>query len=149
MGKELDDTTYNRVTELCRLGDRLQEKQQYPEALKHYRSAWELLPDPKEDWEAATWIQTAIGDARWQSRQYREAIDVLSVAVRCPGGLGNPFIHLRLGEAQFELGDIKRAKDELTRAYMGAGRKIFEGDDSKYFELLRDTLIPPTGQDTL
>jgi hypothetical protein len=29
-------------------------------------SAWDLLPEPQADWEAATWILGAIGDVNFQ-----------------------------------------------------------------------------------
>jgi hypothetical protein len=57
--------------------------------------------------------------------------------MRCPGAIGNPFLHLRLGQVQFELGDLTRAADELTRAYMGAGEDIFQEQAPKYFEFLK------------
>jgi hypothetical protein len=50
---------------------------------------------------------------------------------------GNPFIHLRLGQAQLELGNEERAADELMRAFMGGGHEIFESDDQKYLDFLR------------
>ena len=57
-------------------------------------------------------------------------------AVQCPSGLGNPFIHLRMGQSYYELGKMEKASDELARAYMGAGMEIFMEDDRKYLEFL-------------
>ena len=54
----------------------------------------------------------------------------------CPGGLGNPLVHLRLGQAFYEIGDRDRAADELMRAYMGAGAEIFETRECKYLDFL-------------
>lgn len=59
------------------------------------------------------------------------------MAVTGPDGLGNPFIHLRLGQCALELGDEDQAKDELIRAYMGDGPGIFEEEEPKYFEFLK------------
>jgi hypothetical protein len=56
--------------------------------------------------------------------------------MRCPEAIGNPFIHLRLGQTQFELGNKDRAADELMRAYMGAGAEIFAEEAPKYLEFL-------------
>jgi hypothetical protein len=64
--------------------------------------------------------------------------------MHCPGAIGNPFLHLRLGQCQFELGNLDRAGDELARAYMGAGNEIFVGAE-KYFEFLKTRLKPPPG----
>lgn len=66
------------------------------------------------------------------------------MAMQCPAAIGNPFLHLRLGQCQFELGNLDRAADELARAYMGAGADIFEGAD-KYFAFLKTRLQPPPG----
>ncbi len=56
--------------------------------------------------------------------------------------VGNPFILLRLGQTYFELGNMKKAADELVRAYMGVGTEIFEGEDPKYFDLVRASTYP-------
>ena len=66
-----------------------------------------------------------------------------------PRWLGEPILHLRLGQCALELGDITKAKDELTRAYMGAGKDIFQDEPPKYFALLRDALVPPAGSNSL
>src|SRR5262249_9180277 len=63
--------------------------------------------------------------------------DNLSNAMHCPGAIGNPFLHLRLGQCQFELGALDRAADELMRAYMGAGADIFKDQDPKYLKFLQ------------
>ena len=57
-------------------------------------------------------------------------------AIQCPTGLGNPYIHFRLGQTYFENGIMDKAADELTRAYMGAGLEIFMEDDPKYLAFL-------------
>jgi hypothetical protein len=67
----------------------------------------------------------------------------------CPGTIGNPWVHLRLGQVRFELGQLELATDELARAYMGGGRDVFEGQDPKYFELVERVLEPPPGMDRL
>lgn len=56
--------------------------------------------------------------------------------MHCPGAIGNPFIHLRLGQAQLELGNTDRAADELMRAYMGGGLEIFAMEDERYLDFL-------------
>ena len=73
----------------------------------------------------------ALGDLYFQSRDFAQTVNVLSDAMRCAGALGNPFLHLRLGQAHLELNDEARAADELCRAYMGAGKEIFEKEDPR------------------
>jgi tetratricopeptide (TPR) repeat protein len=141
---ELDETTHKRIQALCAEGDALAQNESYSAALQKYWAAWDLLPEPQTDCVAATWILAAIGDANFLGGDFVAGRDNLSHAMRCPDAIGNPFLHLRLGQCQFELGELDRAADELTRAYMGAGDKIFEGGD-KYFAFLKTRLEPPSG----
>jgi hypothetical protein len=61
-----------------------------------------------------------------------------------PDAIGNPFLHLRLGQCLYELGDLDRAADELTRAYLGGGADLFDGAD-QYLAFLKTRLEPPPG----
>lgn len=133
---ELADSVHHEIKRLCSIGGEHAERRLYPDALSNYWAAWDLLPEPKTEWEAATWILTAIGDANFLGGDYVAGRDNFSNAMRCPGAIGNPFIHFRLGQCQFELGNLERAADELMRAYMGAGREIFDKHDAKYFRFL-------------
>jgi hypothetical protein len=78
-----------------------------------------------------------VGDANFLGGDFAAGRDNLSNAMHCPGAIGNPFLHLRLGQCQFELGNLDRAADELMRAYMGGGPEIFENDDQKYVKFLQ------------
>jgi tetratricopeptide (TPR) repeat protein len=141
---QLSVETHERIATLCKDGDALADDDNYPAALERYWAAWDLLPEPQTDWEAATWILSAIGDANFLGGDYTAGRDNLSLAMHCPDAIGNPFLHLRLGQCQFELGNFDRAADELARAYMGAGSEIFE-DEEKYFAFLKTRLKPPPG----
>jgi len=68
---------------------------------------------------------------------YEHAHEAIAHAVACHGGLGNWFIHLRLGEIQFERGNLTRARDELARAYMGGGKEAFADEDPKYHNYIK------------
>src|SRR5262249_43590057 len=109
---------------------------------KEYWAAWDLLPQPQTQWEAATWILGAIGDANFLGEDFAAGRDNLTLAMHCPDAIGNPFLHLRLGQCEFQLGNLDRAADELARAYMLAGTEIFEGE-TQYFEFLKTRLDPP------
>lgn len=135
--KELDDQIYTSIQDLSELGDELAEKGNYSGALSEYWKAFDLIPEPKTDWEASTWVLAAIGDANFLGKDYRAGVDNLSNAMHCPGAIGNPFIHLRLGQCQFEIGNLDRAADELTRAYALSGEELFANEDSKYLNFLK------------
>jgi tetratricopeptide (TPR) repeat protein len=134
--KTLDDDTHSRIVALSKEGDSMLEQGHVKEAIAKYVDALRLLPKPAHEWEAATWLFTAIGDAYWKIKDYERAYKALHSALRSPGGIGNPFIHLRMGQVQYELGNREKAVDELLRAYMGDGKEIFAGEDPKYFEAI-------------
>ena len=142
-GVELPNDVHTEISRLSQEGNEQAERGNYGDAIATYVKALELLPEPITDWEACTWLLTAIGDTYFRAESYEQARGALSDAMHCPGAIGNPFIHLRLGQAQFELGNLTRANDELTRAYMGAGKEIFEDEDPKYFAHLKTVLLPP------
>lgn len=142
---ELDDKTHDTIKELCAEGDHHAEDGDYALALKLYWKAWDLLPEPQTDWEAATWILAAIGDASFLGGDFEAGRESFSNAMHCPNAIGNPFLHLRLGQCQFELGNLYRAADELTRALMGGGEEFLQDDDPKYWEFLKTKLKPPPG----
>ena len=142
---ELDDHTYSQIVKLAEEGNKASDAGEFDRAVESYRKGLELLPKPLEIWEAATWLFAGIGDAYFLSGRMESALPPLLGAMHCPGGIGNPFLHLRIGQVQFELGNLARAADELTRAYMGGGVKIFEGEKSKYFEFLKTKIKEPPG----
>jgi tetratricopeptide (TPR) repeat protein len=133
----LPEDIHAEIERLCAAGDAQAKEQQLAQALASYWAAWDLLPESKLEWETATWILAAVGDANFLGRDYVAGRDNLSNAMRCPGAIGNPFLHLRLGQCHFELGTLDRAADELTRAYMGAGADIFKDQDPKYIRFLQ------------
>jgi len=145
---ELPDDVYERMTSLCSKGDELSAEGRHEDAILRYRAAWALLPEPKLDWDAAHWIQVAIADAHFLAREFAEALEPLKLAL-LSGGIGNPFVHLRRGQCLLETGDREEAIQELTRAYIGGRRDVFQGQDPKYLETLRGVLKPPGGQDDL
>lgn len=133
----LDSKKYEKIKKLSEEGDQIAENGDYKKAIEKYWKAYDLIPNPKTEWEASLWLLTAIGDANFLNKDFKAGADNLNSAMHCPGGIGNPFVHLRLGQCQFELGNMDKAADELTRAYAIEGKDIFESEDTKYFEFLR------------
>lgn len=146
---ELDDKIYQQIVFLCEQGDACVNSGEFPLALQKFADAWRLLPEPKTNWSAAMWILAAIGDTQFFLGDFAGVIDSLEQAMWCPDAIGNPFLHLRLGEAYFETGNLQKAADQLTRSYMSEGREIFAGENPKYFEYLKTVLEPPPGEQSI
>ena len=71
---------------------------------------------------------------------YDKCADSFYNALNCPDGQVSGFVHLRLGEALFELQQSDGALDHLLRAYMLEGKEIYDGEDEKYFKFLSDSV---------
>lgn len=137
---ELPDDIHQRVKKLCASGDEAASRREFKNAVTSYQRALELLPEPKSKWEAAAWIFAAIGDAYFLAGNMRPALDAINMAIGSATGFGNAFLHLRRGQALFELGRRDEAANELTRAYAIAGEQIFENEHPKYETFLEGVL---------
>ena len=93
MSDALSDDVHERIKGLCQAGDAAVDAKDYKGAVVKYRDAWNLIPEPQLDWEAATWVLTAIADAYLLNGDHAYARDALQYAMHCPNGLGNPYIH--------------------------------------------------------
>lgn len=139
--KELEDSTYERIKALCAYGDKLAEAGAFKDAVAEYNKAWNLIPDPRNEWNASTWILAAIADACFLGGYKGSAFDALEYAMTCPGAIANPFLHLRFGQVLFDRGELDRAADELIRAYALEGEEIFANEDPRYLAFLRTRAI--------
>jgi tetratricopeptide (TPR) repeat protein len=135
---ELEGDLYRRVKRLSEQGNRHMEAEAWDKAVSIFDEALELLPEPKNQWEAALWLHASIGDACFMKGDFARAKEALFDALNCPDGNGNPFVLIRLGEVLLELGDTERAKEYLLRAYMLEGKGIFEAEDPKYLLFLEE-----------
>jgi tetratricopeptide (TPR) repeat protein len=84
---ELDDATYDQITRLSEAGNERADAGDLDGALALFGQAWELVPDPKQDWRAATWILAAIGDVSFLKGNYADTCEALQFAMHCPDAI--------------------------------------------------------------
>lgn len=137
---ELEGKLYDNITALTNKAEGLIDENKPTEAIKFFFKAFELVPNPKTDWEASTWILAAIGDTYFDLEEFELANKYLKHTEIYPNGVESDFILLKIGQSYFELGNIEKAKEYLLRAYLISGEKIFDEEDSKYFNLIRDLI---------
>jgi len=130
--KPIDDLLIKKVKILCAEGYRHYDNKEYKEALRLFYKAWTALPKPQANYEQGGWVLTAIGDCYFRCGQWEQGRESLSSALHCPTMMGNPFIHLRLGQCLFELGKQDIASEHLEQAYMNSGSKLFQNESPKY-----------------
>jgi tetratricopeptide (TPR) repeat protein len=127
------------IDKLCQKGDQFAQIDQLDDALDQYEAAWELLPDPKDQWPAATWILMAAGDIYFEKRDFVAASETLQEALCYPDG-EHKFIQLRLGQSLLEIGDLNAAANMLESAFQNGGEEIFDGEDPKYLNFVKTQL---------
>jgi tetratricopeptide (TPR) repeat protein len=129
----------SRLDALAEEGNALSDSGKRDSAIGKWNQALNLIPEPKTDWEATTWLYASIGDAYYAQRKFADASAALFDALNCPGGLSNPFIHYRLGQSQIRLGSEDKGIEHLLRAYMLDGANVFSSDPegAEFLALLR------------
>ena len=135
--KELSQDIKDKIDKLAIQANEMIEQDDFELAYEAVMKALELIPEPVSSYTEATWLFATLGDIFFLSEDFEQSLDAFSDAVNSADGLGNPFIHLRLGQCKFELAILDDAADELIRAYMAEGFEIFENEDPKYLEFLK------------
>jgi tetratricopeptide (TPR) repeat protein len=135
---KLSRKLYARITSLTEKGEKFFDEQDYDRALECFLSAYDLLPLPKESWDEGLRLLAGIGDSLFMQWNIQEAYGYFREAQKYPGGIGSPFIFLRLGQCLYEMRGRKEAiLDALMSAYMLAGDEIFLDEDPKYLKFLK------------
>ena len=122
-------------------GNKLFDEGKYVQAIQIWLEGLDSLNKPLNMQSEAVWFQTSIADAWFMLGEYEKAYSYLWDAKSNISGEGytNPFVMLRLGQCSHELGKDD-AVEYLMRAYMLAGEDIFESDDEKYFDLIKNLI---------
>lgn len=59
---ELDERIYREICDLSQEGDQYLDDDNFELAEKKYLEALDLIPKPKTEWEASTWLYVALGE---------------------------------------------------------------------------------------
>lgn len=142
---ELPETLYEQVEILSAQGSDLFDDGQFAQAIEEWTKTLDLLPEPKSEWDAYTWLCTSTGDAYYQLDQFESARQSLFDALNGPDGQTNPFLHYRLGQTEAKVGNLDSAKSHLLQAYMLDGETIFQldHDGMEYLDILKKAELVP------
>lgn len=125
---EIEDKIFEKVEELSDLGNDYIESEDYDNAIEKFNQAIELLPKPKDQWEAYAWLLASMGDAFYLKNEFQKALDLFMGSYSSEDMLDNPFVLLRIGQCFFNLEQYDSATEFLLRAYMVEGEDIFKED---------------------
>lgn len=134
--EDLDDAIAAELDILVAAGTDLLEAGQAEAAREKFEAGIALLPDPKHHWVASTWLYASIANIHFDAQRWQEARDNFAAAMESPSGLGNPFIQLRLGQAEYELGNTAEAFHRLLFARMRGPQGLLDEVDPKYGKFL-------------
>jgi hypothetical protein len=73
----IDPQRYEELVRLCREGREQAARGERSGALASFLEAWDILLEPKEAWDASTWILAAVGDLLRAGGDLSNALDVL------------------------------------------------------------------------
>ncbi|MCC9644341.1 hypothetical protein LOC71_18850 [Rhodopirellula sp. JC740] len=133
----IDDDADMAIQDLLEQAEGFFAGSNFDDAIGAFNDILKLLPEPHFEYDYATRAYTGIGDAYFSKRDYQNCLAALETAKRCDGGLGNPFVHLRLGQAYLKLGNEENAADNLMRAYMAGGGEVFDEEAPEFLAFLR------------
>ena len=137
--EDLDEARSAELDEYVRTGTAQLEAGDDDAALASFQAGLDILPDPKHKWVAATWLYASVANIHFDAKRWQEARDNFAAAADAPSGLSNAFIKLRLGQAEYELGNMPEAARHLLFAEMRGPRGLFDDEDQKYRDLLEQT----------
>lgn len=137
---ELDPALYEKIKEHSDEGERLFYDGRFPEALEEYTKALDLIPEPKQRWEASVWVLAAIGDCYFWLKDFGAALGCFRKLMVEYEEYGNPFTRLRYGECLYETGNEELAREHLLAAYAMEGKELFEECDKKYLSVISGLL---------
>lgn len=134
-------TKKKSIDDYAEEGNKLFDKGKYAQAIQMWMDGLNSLNRPLNSQSEAVWFQTSIADAWFVQGEYEKAYSYLWEAKSNLSGEGytNAFVMMRLGQCSYELGK-EDAVEYLMRAYMLAGEEIFESDDEKYFNIIKDLI---------
>ncbi len=140
--KELTDSEIDQIEELSENGNIYFDNENYNKAITIWEKSLSLIPNPKNSYSESLWLETSIGDAYFLLGEYAKALEHFENAKGNmeENAYENPFVMLRLGQTLLENSMNKEAKEYLLRAYMLEEEEIFENENKKYFNFLKQNV---------
>tara|TARA_R110002051_G_scaffold13808_1_gene45541 strand:+ start:3368 stop:3937 length:570 start_codon:yes stop_codon:yes gene_type:complete len=109
------------------------------ELLKIYES----LSDDQKRRREGRFIIICIGEICFAERMIEEAFENFNFALKFKDTIGNPFIHLRMGQLNYLVQNKDKTLDELSRALIMGGEEVYEHEDPRFLEMVKNVLKEP------
>lgn len=133
---ELADDIFDQIIDLSEDGEDLFENGDFQEAIDKWSTALQLLPEPKDNWQAALWLYTSLGDGYRYLGDLDQALKAFKKAYEGVEGASNPYVLYSLGATLYDLNRKDEAVSFLLKAYEIEGKDIFAEDGVTYLAFL-------------
>jgi len=104
---------------------------------------YESLADDQKRTKEGRYIIIHIAEILFSEKWTDDAFDNYNFAMQFKDSVGNPFLHLRLGQLCKMQNNKDKMYDELSRALIMAGEPIFKDEDPKLMEMVKNILKEP------
>ena len=134
--KDLEPELKEKVVPLCQKGIEQAEIERYEASNRTFSKVYVLLPEPKPEWKAYTWLIASMADNHYELKEHQKAMDYFNEAVQLDEAYqSNAFVKMRIGQCLLELGNSSEAEVKLKSALEMGGEEIFEDEYVKYKKL--------------
>ncbi len=125
-------------------GNELHEAGELAMGLERFMAALARFPEPAEGYQGGAAVIAAIADLHFSMRDFAAArAGFLRARAAEEGGEDSPWLSLRLGQIELELGES--AEVHLGHALRAGGPELFDEEDPKYFAFITTRVPPPDG----
>jgi len=138
MVKDLDKTVDDSIMAEIDKAYQLKKAGRWEEAEKHYLHSWELFPEPQHGWSVSQMTLTIIAKFYLEWKQYEKAKRWALEVFKCEVNPGNGMPYFFLGKIHYEAGETEEARKQFEKAFEVSGRRVFQGEDPKYFKFLKE-----------
>lgn len=128
--KELEEIIISTVEK----GNNFHHNKFYEEALDEYNKAWELLPEPKLEWEIASWIAACIYKVYFDMAAFSKAKVWAEIALRTRASDINTAPLINLGIVCYELGQFDESYKYFDAAFSYGKARAFKERPKKYLD---------------
>ena len=133
LGQAITDQVYSHMRE----GLELAKQGRHQEAAVSFRKSWELVPEPKYEWDLSKITLFRLAKFFRDSGFFAEAHEWIDQVAKCPVQLGDGLMELTKGAIFLAAGDSDAAFIWFDKAYAAGGKRAFQGEDPKYLSFLK------------
>jgi tetratricopeptide (TPR) repeat protein len=106
--EELSDNIYELMTELVDEGKEFCEKDEYNLSTDKYKKAIRLLPNPKYEWEAFSWLTSSIGLNYLKLENWEDGFKFLHYSLLTTVETNDPLVWFSAGKALYKIVTVQK-----------------------------------------